>query len=248
MTLQFKKCSKSKRSKLKTKYPSTDETRKTIIKNAKSEGVTLNQFHIEAYLTEYDRWLESNKQVEELGLMVRKPNTDSPEENPFLAISRASARELYKIGVESGIDGIINTSATKPIGRPSKYKPDLCEAILPLFAEGMSIVEVSANIGINQDTFFDWIKKYPDFSESYKRGKALSAAWWEGLGRKGASGDKEINATTWIFNMKNRFAWHDRNMLLAALGETEPDEAQEIRKAFHLSLEAKRQLDADTSS
>jgi transposase len=78
--------------------------------------------------------------------------------------------------------------------------------------QGMGVVEMAAQIGINRDTFNEWRKSNKEFSDTVKQALALSQAWWEKLGRDGAMGEKQINATTWIFNMKNRFRddWRDK--------------------------------------
>jgi hypothetical protein len=45
----------------------------------------------------------------------------------------------------------------------------------------------------------------------------LAEAWWTQIGRLGMLDSlpegKKINASLWIFNMKNRFGWADRNEL-----------------------------------
>ena len=53
-----------------------------------------------------------------------------------------------------------------------KYNDDF-----PLLAEGMARegmidVEIAAALGISKDTFYQYQKKYPDFYDSIKRGKA----------------------------------------------------------------------------
>ena len=95
-------------------------------------------------------------------------------------------------------------------GRPTKYSPKLCALLPSMFANGESVSEVCAELGIHKDTFFEWVKTYKDFSDSYKKGLELSEAWWTKLGRSGAMGRTKIQPATWIFNMKNRFKWTDR--------------------------------------
>jgi hypothetical protein len=65
-------------------------------------------------------------------------------------------------------------------------------------------------LGICRNTFYSYVDQHPEFSEAYSRGLDLSQAWWEKLGRRGAAGEVPINPATWIFNMKNRFKWTDR--------------------------------------
>ena len=95
-------------------------------------------------------------------------------------------------------------------GRPTKYNAKLCALLPSMFANGESIAEVCAELGITRETFHQWVNLYPDFSDSYKKGLELSEAWWTKLGRAGATGKAKIQPATWIFNMKNRFKWTDR--------------------------------------
>ena len=100
-----------------------------------------------------------------------------------------------------------------PRGRPKTFNRAYIKKIIPvlpdMFADGQSMVEVCAELGMSQDTFSDLVREHEDWSLAYKRGRALSNAWWERLGRQASSGQVPIQATTWIFNMKNRFGWND---------------------------------------
>ena len=97
-------------------------------------------------------------------------------------------------------------------GRPTKYTKDIAETLADQFKDGQSVIEVCGQIGITKDTFYEWVKKYPDFSDSYKKGLELSQQWWEKLGRAGTVGKIPVNTVMWIYNMKNRFRadWNDR--------------------------------------
>ena len=97
-----------------------------------------------------------------------------------------------------------------PKGRPTEYDVSFCQKLPDMFKNGESVAEVCAKLGIWKDTFYNWVKEYPDFSDAYKKGLELSEAWWVELGRKGSEGKKRIQPATWIFNMKNRFKWTDR--------------------------------------
>jgi hypothetical protein len=98
----------------------------------------------------------------------------------------------------------------KKKGRPTKYSKKICELLPYLFANGESVVEVCASLDITKETFFQWVKQYPEFSDSYKKGQELSEAWWTKMGRIASIGKAKIQPATWIFNMKNRFKWTDR--------------------------------------
>ena len=71
---------------------------------------------------------------------------------------------------------------TRPRGRPTKYKPEYCQAIINYFDRPILNIQGNANdppfflnfclgIEINQDTMHEWISKHPDFSEAYKVAK-----------------------------------------------------------------------------
>ena len=91
-----------------------------------------------------------------------------------------------------------------------KYKPEYVDSLPMMFANGESVAEVCVELNISRQAFYDWSDKYPDFKEAYNEGKMRSEAWWSKLGRAGAAGKVDINPTTWIFNMKNRFSWKDK--------------------------------------
>jgi len=65
-----------------------------------------------------------------------------------------------------------------PRGRPSKYDVSMCETVVECMNKGYIVEEVCAELGINRDTFFEWVKVHPDFSDCYKKGKAAFIAFW----------------------------------------------------------------------
>lgn len=88
--------------------------------------------------------------------------------------------------------------------------------------DGYSFESFAGVIRVSRDTIYEWVKKHKEFSDAKKVGRALSLKYWETVGKDGLyneiiKGDdgltvtRSINATIWIFNMKNRFRWKDRN-------------------------------------
>lgn len=98
-------------------------------------------------------------------------------------------------------------------GRPMITLSDLPdqwdEKITALAREGASIVELSVTLGISRDTFYQLSKRDQKFSDTIKKCKELSEAWWEKQGRTKLE-TKEFNYTGWYMNMKNRFGWRDK--------------------------------------
>ena len=94
-------------------------------------------------------------------------------------------------------------------GRPTKYRSEMCAILEEMMREGASQIEVMAEIDITEDTFYRWKKENEEFSESVARGKLLSQAWWERMGRVNLENTK-FNYRGWYMNMKNRFQWTDK--------------------------------------
>jgi DNA-binding XRE family transcriptional regulator len=98
------------------------------------------------------------------------------------------------------------------MARPSKYDKSFLPKIIEMGKEGASKAEMSAKLGITRETFNQYEKEYPEFSDAVKQAVALSQAWWEEKGRQAVFNSTNFNATAYIFNMKNRFRddWSDR--------------------------------------
>lgn len=106
-------------------------------------------------------------------------------------------------------------------GRPTLYDEGYCEQLESHMREGLSFESFGGVVGVCKDTLYEWAKVHSEFSDAKKRGESGSRLYWEKLGRDGLhnetikDGDgmtvtRSINATIWIFNMKNRFKWRDK--------------------------------------
>lgn len=77
----------------------------------------------------------------------------------------------------------------------------------------ISLIRITQTVAgffkVSYDTFVKWEKENEEFSRAIKEGLAKSQYFWEKLGIDITTGKVKGNATTWIFNMKNRFNWRD---------------------------------------
>ena len=79
---------------------------------------------------------------------------------------------------------------------PKKWK----ENMLSESAEGASIIELSVDLEISRDTFYALSERDDDFSDTVKKCKTLSEAWWVRKGRKNLD-NKEFSYTGWYMNI-----------------------------------------------
>lgn len=109
-------------------------------------------------------------------------------------------------------DNAVGEPPKKKTGRPTKYDPAMCETVIELGAKGASRAEIAMELGIHWDTFHEWQKQHPAFSDAIKRAMQLAQGWWEKKGREATFASEGFNATSYIFQMKNRFRdeWSDR--------------------------------------
>lgn len=58
-------------------------------------------------------------------------------------------------------------------GRPPLYKAEIADYIIEKLCEGVSIRKICLEKGMpNSDTLYNWINKYPEFAERYRKAKA----------------------------------------------------------------------------
>lgn len=112
-----------------------------------------------------------------------------------------------------------------PGGRPTKYKPEFCDVVIASGREGKTLAEMAADLDVGRAAINDWIEKYPEFSCAIKEGLELAQAWWENNGRVATFGGfPGYNATSYIFQMKNRFKedWRDKQEVDNTLSMSDP--------------------------
>ena len=63
------------------------------------------------------------------------------------------------------------------------------EKVVNWAASGCTNAEIARNIGIREQTLYDWIGRFPEFSESIKKGRELSVEAIENALFKNAVGD-----------------------------------------------------------
>lgn len=98
------------------------------------------------------------------------------------------------------------------MGRPTKYRPELCDRLLEMMSDGKSVMQFCSEVGISRDTFYRWTHDNDDFSDTFTRAKAKCEAYWEAKMQQ-AMFDRDTNAPLMKFYLANRFGWSDKQTL-----------------------------------
>lgn len=68
----------------------------------------------------------------------------------------------------------------RPVGRPSKYRPEFCQAVIEDGRLGFSLSAFAGGIEVDRDTITEWRKVHPEFDQACKTAKAVRARFLEG--------------------------------------------------------------------
>lgn len=71
------------------------------------------------------------------------------------------------------------TDETKPAGRPTKYDPAYCQAVIDDAAKGFSLSAFCGGIMVARDTLTGWRQTHPEFDEACKVAKLVRARFLE---------------------------------------------------------------------
>lgn len=99
-----------------------------------------------------------------------------------------------------------------PGGQPTRYRDHYPELLIQKMGrEGLSVVRFCAlpELEIHKDTFFEWCKVHPLFSDSYAIAKAMCEAYWEKEVLNLWQAEKVNTALVRLY-MANRFKWTER--------------------------------------
>ena len=96
-------------------------------------------------------------------------------------------------------------------GRPTKDKPEFCEMLIEHMREGLSFEAFGGVIGCCKKTLYTWCDSNPDFLYAKNVGTEAGRLFWEKIAIDAMKGNGKIAVpAVWVFTMKNRFGWRDR--------------------------------------
>lgn len=94
--------------------------------------------------------------------------------------------------------------AKRPVGRPSKYKPEYCDIVLELGKQGYSVAEIAAHFEVDKASLYRWQQEDEIFALSMARAKSFEQAWFEREARSNMK-NRDFNANLWYRSAASRF-------------------------------------------
>jgi anaerobic glycerol-3-phosphate dehydrogenase len=147
------------------------------------------------------------------------------------------------------------TTEKRPVGRPTKYDPALCDKIADMGKEGLSRHQIGSRLGLHPANIGDWEKVHEEFRSALQQAKQHALEYWETLAQNHMienPGGPRINTGLWSRSMAARFPNEYReNNKVEVVGKNDGaiqvDVVHDFAKDLVADLLAARQSDAESS-
>lgn len=123
----------------------------------------------------------------------------------------------------------------RKVGRPSNYKPEYCQMLIDHREKGYTFESFAAVINVNQDTLYNWVKLFPEFSDAKKQAASKARLELERIGIEGMKGKiRGFNVGAWVFYQKNAFDWTDNVKIETK--DTTVEDAKKLLEKLNIAL------------
>lgn len=142
----------------------------------------------------------------------------------------------------------VKKSPPKKRGRPSKYKPEYCDFVIECGKKGMSFTEIACELDVTRETLHQWTDLHPDFTDAFKKSKSYAEKYWAAVGAEKmfTANDKDdgFHPGMWMFWMKARFGWSDREQTVINQNITQ-QQATNVEQNNELNIIADKTIDVE---
>ncbi len=91
-------------------------------------------------------------------------------------------------------------------GRPSDYRPEMCDDLIEYMSQGYSLTQWCAKNNMYTEKAQDWMVSYPQFGVAYKIAREKCEEVWEEK-VKNSMNDRTVNFGVLKMYMGHRFKW-----------------------------------------
>lgn len=118
-------------------------------------------------------------------------------------------------------------------GRPSGYTPEIHQQIVETLESGVSIRDCCAFVGISQATYYEWGKKFPEFSEATLRARVKARVGAAQVVQRSALGDPSksvppnVEDAKWYLERTDPANWGRKDMLVGM--HLNPQQLRELK-------------------
>lgn len=88
-------------------------------------------------------------------------------------------------------------------GAPTKYTDATVGLIIAALQRGLSVTDACVSGGINTDTYYEWIKKYPEFSDKIEHAKGRLVRQSRLIVSEAIEKDKDRSMAKWVLEKKD---------------------------------------------
>lgn len=96
----------------------------------------------------------------------------------------------------------------RPVGRPSKYRPEYCKQVIEWGKQGYSREHIACELDVSWNTLLSWMEAHEDFLEALETAKMHEMVFFERLGSQyiveRPQGDR-LNTAIWGRSLAARF-------------------------------------------
>jgi len=98
------------------------------------------------------------------------------------------------------------TKSKNPVGRPTKYTPDVCDKVIEMGRQGYCKAEMASELGVSRECIYEWARVHEEFSDALELAMTFSEGWWDALANKAILlPPSKFNTALWARMMSARF-------------------------------------------
>ena len=97
----------------------------------------------------------------------------------------------------------VEININNPVGRPTDYGPAVVQKLTAAIQRLMTVTEACHYAGISTSTYYDWIVKYPEFSDKMDKAKTYLFRMSKDIISDDITTNKDVRTAKWLLEKKD---------------------------------------------